>query len=109
VPEEGVEEAERDLSGEVPYGRFVFWISDALWFLLGPLLEATAGRRPWIEASSEQPPVTMVWRATGRRPASETLDEIAGALARGESRPAPVGARWVGYDRGGLRLARKSA
>jgi hypothetical protein len=50
----------------------------------------------------------MVWRATGRRSAQTALDEIADALERGETRPQPFWAHWTGYDRGGIRLARKS-
>jgi hypothetical protein len=51
----------------------------------------------------------MVWRATGRRSAQTALDEIADALERGETRPQPFWAHWIGYDRGGFRLARKSS
>jgi hypothetical protein len=76
--------------------------------LARPALEATVGGRPWIEARSEDPPVTMVWRATGRRSAQAALEEIADALERGESRPQPFWAHWTGYDRGGIRLGRKS-
>jgi hypothetical protein len=81
----------------------------ALARLTRPAWEATVGHRPWIEASSEDPPVTMVWRATGRRSAQTALDEIADALERGEPRPQPFWAHWTGYDRGGIRLARKSS
>jgi hypothetical protein len=80
----------------------------ALARLARPAWEATIGNRPWIEASSEDPPVTRVWRATGRRSARAALDEIADALERGEPRPQPFWAHWAGYDRGGIRLARKS-
>ena len=75
--------------------------------LARPAWEATIGRRPWILASAEDPPVTMVWRATGRRSAAAALDEIADALQRGDPRPQPFWAQWTGYDRGGIRLARK--
>ena len=51
--------------------------------------------------------MTMVWRATGRRSAQTALDEIADAFERGEPRPQPFWAHWTGYDRGGIRLARK--
>lgn len=81
----------------------------ALARLARPAWEATVGHRPWIEASSEDPPVTMVWRATGRRSAQAALDEIADALERGETRPQPFWAHWTGYDRGGIRLARKAS
>ena len=81
----------------------------ALGRLAQPAWEATVGHRPWIEASSEDPPLTMVWRATGRRSAQAALDEIADALERGEPRPQPFWAHWTGYDRGGIRLARKSS
>jgi hypothetical protein len=79
----------------------------ALARLARPAWEATIGHRPWIEASSQDPPVTMVWRATGRRSGQTALDEIADALERGEPRPQPFWAHWTGYDRGGIRLARK--
>ena len=75
--------------------------------LAQPVWEATVGGRPWIEATSEYPPVTMVWQATGRRSAQTALDEIADALERGETMPQPFWAHWTGYDRGGIRLARK--
>jgi hypothetical protein len=81
----------------------------ALARLARPAWEATVGHRPWIEASAEDPPVTMVWRATGRRSAQAALDEIADALERGETRPQPFWAHWTGYDRGGIRLARKAS
>jgi hypothetical protein len=71
-----------------------------------PILEATLGRRPWIEASAEHPATTMVWRATGRSEPSVAVEEIAGALARGEQRPQPLSARWVGYG-GATVLPRK--
>ena len=87
---------------------WIFAISDALWYLAGPFLEATADHRPWIEASAEHPPITMVWRVTGRGKTRDVLDEIADALARGDARPVPMYARWIGYDRGGVRLASKS-
>jgi hypothetical protein len=77
--------------------------------LARPAWEATIRHRPWIEASSEDPPVTMVWRATGRRSAQTALDEIADALERGEPRPQPFWAHWTGYDRGGIRFARKGS
>jgi hypothetical protein len=35
------------------------------------------------------------------------VEEIADALARGEDRPVPLSARWVGYDRGFYTLRRK--
>ena len=79
----------------------------ALVRLARPAYDAIFARRPWILASAEDPPVTMVWRATGRRSAATALDEIADALERGEPRPQPFWAHWTGYDRGGLRLARK--
>jgi hypothetical protein len=50
----------------------------------------------------------MVWRVTGRGKTRDVLDEIADALARGDARPVPMYARWIGYDRGGVRLASKS-
>ena len=75
--------------------------------LARPAWDAIVRRRPWIVASAEDPPVTMVWQATGRRSAGTALDEIADALARGEPRPQPFWAHWTGYDRGGMRLARK--
>jgi hypothetical protein len=59
-----------------------------------PVLEATLGRRPWIEASSGEE--TLVWRATGRGDPREALDEIANALERGDPRPRPLEARWIG-------------
>lgn len=65
---------------------------------LAPVLEATLGRRPWIEASSGGE--TLVWRATGRTVPREALDEIAAALERGDPRPRPLEARWVGSGRG---------
>jgi hypothetical protein len=49
----------------------------------------------------------MVWRATGRQDAVLAVDEIAEALARGEDRPVPISARWVGYDLGFYPLHRK--
>jgi hypothetical protein len=49
----------------------------------------------------------MVWRATGRQAAASAVDEIADALERGEDRPVPITARWVGYDRGFYTLHRK--
>ncbi|HYX89550.1 MAG TPA: hypothetical protein VE753_09290 [Gaiellaceae bacterium] len=73
-----------------------------------PAWYAILGCRPWIPASAEDPPVTMVWRATGSRSATTALDEIADALERGDPRPQPFWAHWTGYDRGGLRLARKA-
>jgi hypothetical protein len=78
-----------------------------LFQLAKPAWEATVGSRPWIVASNDDLPVTMVWRATGRRSATAALDEIADALERGEPRPQPLWAHWVGYDRGGIRLPRK--
>jgi hypothetical protein len=72
-----------------------------------PVLEATVGRRAWIEASAEDPPVTMVWRATGRASVASAVDDVADALARGEERPAPLSVRWVGYDRGAVVLPPK--
>jgi hypothetical protein len=62
--------------------------------LARPAWEAIVRRRPWIVA-------------TGRRAARTALDEIADALERGEPRLQPFWAHWTGYDRGGLRLARK--
>jgi hypothetical protein len=92
----------------LPFGP-VGPILAALARLAQPAWEASVGHRPWIEARSEDPPVTMVWRATGRRSARTALDEIADALGRGEPRPQPFWAHWTGYDRGGIRLARKSS
>ena len=66
-----------------------------------PLLDATIGHRPWIVASAENPPVRMVWRvwrATGRRSVREVVDEIAAGLERGDPRPSPSSASWIGYD-----------
>jgi hypothetical protein len=74
-----------------------------------PLFDATIGHRPWIVASAENPPERMVWRATGRFPASELVEEIAVALEHGEERPDPFAAKWVGYDRGAVVLPRKIA
>jgi hypothetical protein len=62
------------------------------------LLDAT---RPWIVASAENPPVRMVWRvwrASGRRSVREAVDEIAAGLERGDPRPTPSSASWIGYD-----------
>jgi hypothetical protein len=73
-----------------------------------PLFEATVGNRPWIVASAGHPPVRMVWRAIGRGPASRAVDEIAEALARGETHPAPFASKWVGYDQGGVVMPPKS-
>jgi hypothetical protein len=74
---------------------------------VAPVVGATVGHRPWLEASAGNPPVTMVWRATGRESAKAAVDEIADALERGEERPVPLSARWVGYDRGWIKLRRK--
>jgi len=66
-----------------------------------PLLDATIGHRPWIVASAEDPPVRMVWRvwrATSRRSVREVVDEIAAGLERGDPRPSPSSASWIGYD-----------
>ena len=60
-----------------------------------------------VEAPEVNPPVTLVWRATGRVDAASALEEIADALQRGEERPEPFYARWVGYDRGAVRLPQK--
>jgi hypothetical protein len=79
----------------------------ALVRLARPAWDAILARRPWILASAENPPVTMVWRSTGRRSATTALDEIADALERGDPRPQPFWAHWTAYDRGGIRLARK--
>lgn len=68
---------------------------------VAPVVEATLGRRPWIEASSDAE--TLVWRATGRSDPQEALDEIANALERGDPRPRPLEARWVGGE-GARRL-----
>jgi hypothetical protein len=68
---------------------------------VAPVLAATLGRRPWIEASSRGE--TLVWRATGRSDPQEALEEIASALERGDPRPRPLEARWVGRE-GGRRL-----
>lgn len=72
--------------------------------LVVPAIQAVVAKRPWIEASAEHPPVTLVWRATGRVDAASALEEIADALQRGEERPEPFYAQWVGYDRGTTRL-----
>jgi hypothetical protein len=82
-------------------------LAQAVRLFVAPIVGATVGRRPWIEASCEDPPTTMVWRTTGRQRAELAIDEIADALARGEERPVPISARWVGYDRGWLKLRRK--
>jgi hypothetical protein len=116
LPPKAEPEDEADLEGPFPNGKIVMRLSfgpfgpilAALARLARPAWEATVGHRPWIEASSEDPPVTMVWRATGRRSARTALDEIADALERGEARPQPFWAHWTGYDRGGIRLARKA-
>ena len=66
-----------------------------------PLLDATIGHRPWIVASAENPPVRMVWRvwrATSRRSVPDVVDEIAAGLERGDPRPSPSSASWIGYD-----------
>ncbi len=66
-----------------------------------PLLDATIGHRPWIVASAENPPVRMVWRVwrvTSRRSVPEVVDEIVAGLERGDPRPSPSGASWIGYD-----------
>jgi hypothetical protein len=71
-------------------GRYVF-----------PLLDATIEHRPWIVASAENPPVRMVWRvwrATSRHTVREVVDEIAAGLERGDPRPSPSSASWIGYD-----------
>jgi hypothetical protein len=73
-----------------------------------PLWEATVGRRVWITARSANPPTTMLWRATGRTTARAAVEEIAAALARGEERPVPLSARWVGYTEGAIRLPPKA-
>ena len=67
---------------------------------LEPLLNATVGRRPWIVASTDDPPVRMVWRvvAAGRYAITGALDEIALALERGDMHPTPGTAQWIGYD-----------
>jgi hypothetical protein len=74
-----------------------------------PLFDATFGHRPWIVASAEHPPETTVWRAIGRYPVSEAVDEIAVALERGERRPDLFTAQWVADDRGSVVLPRKTA
>jgi hypothetical protein len=111
LPPKPEPEDEADLEGPLSTGRIVIGpfgpILAALARLVQPAWEATVGHRPWIAASAEDPPVTMVWRATGRRSAQTALDEIADALERGETRPQPFWAHWTGYDRGGIRLARK--
>jgi hypothetical protein len=85
-----------------PLARLVrrFWL---------PLLDATVGHRPWIVASAEHPPVRMVWRVTDRYSVSEAVEEIAIALGLGEPRPAPLAARWVGYDQGNVVLPHKES
>jgi len=70
---------------------------------LSPFLDATIEHRPWIVASAEDPPVRMVWRVlrvTNRRSVSEVVEEISSALERGDPRPAPAAATWIGYDEG---------
>jgi hypothetical protein len=44
--------------------------------------------------------VWRVWRVTSRRSVSEVVEEIAAALERGDPRPAPAAATWIGYDEG---------
>jgi hypothetical protein len=89
----------------MPYVGFLIRpIAAAARGLVTPVVQATVGQRPWIQASAERPAITMVWRATGRENAQVAVDEIADALARGEDRPVPLSARWVGYHRGWLRL-----
>lgn len=88
-----------------PFGTVVAAAVVLVRMTVVPVLQATVDGRPWIEAVSEgPPPVTMVWRATGRVKRAAAVDEIAEALARGESRPQPLSARWVGYERGGAGL-----
>jgi len=79
----------------------------AIWLVVvrygSPLLDATIAHRPWILASAENPPVRMVCRVlrvTSRRSVSEVVEEIAAALERGDPRPAPAAATWIGYDEG---------
>jgi hypothetical protein len=92
----------------MPYvGFLVRPIAAAARALVAPVVQATVGQRPWIQATAERPSITMVWRATGREKAQVAVDEIADALARGEDRPVPFSARWIGYDRGWFRLRLK--
>ena len=73
-------------------------VAKRYWF---PLLDATIWHRPWIVASAENPPVRMVWRvwrATGRRSVPGVVDEIAAGLERGDPRPSPSSASWIGDD-----------
>jgi hypothetical protein len=78
---------------------------------LKPLLDAVAIPlvldRPWIEARAASPTTCMVWRVSGRQPSRAAMEEIAEALERGEDRPTPLSARWVGYGDSGIRLYRK--
>ena len=76
-----------------------------------PLAEALALPllldRPWIEARARNPTRCMIWRANGRQSSVVAEQEIADALERGEDRPTPLSARWVGYGDSGIRLYRK--
>jgi hypothetical protein len=89
-------------------GFLIAPIAAAARAFVAPVMQATLGQRPWIQASAEHPSITMVWRATGREKAQVAVDEIADALARGDDRPVPLSARWIGYDRGWLRLPPKA-
>ena len=87
-----------------PFGPAIAVLIVLVRITVVPVLEATVGRRPWIEASSSDE--TLVWRATGRTGPQEALDEIANALERGDPRPRPLETRWVGRE-GGPRLPNK--
>ena len=82
----------------------IFWLIKPVARVVMPYVDATVGGQPWIVASADDPPVRMVWRivrATGRHTVIETVDEIASALARGNARPAPVAAKWIGLEQDG--------
>jgi hypothetical protein len=42
--------------------------------------------------------VWRVWRSTSRRSVREVVDEIVAGFERGDRRPSPSGASWIGFD-----------